>query len=232
MGELGLGHLEREQGDRLAVLDGGVLGDVGGEGRLAHRWAGGQHDQVPVLEAAGEVVDVGEAGGRAREADVRARELLELVDLLVEDGLDRAHLGHAALVADLEQRRLGALDQLARLAAVGQHLGLDLAGRLEDAPHQGVVADDAGVIEHGADRGDHRRQRVDVGLAAGLVEHSLAAQVVADRERVDRLGIRLLLEADHRLEDVLVAGAVEVVGAQPDLEQHPVERLLGEQDRA
>ena len=56
------------------------------------------------------------------------RELLELVDLVVEDRLERAHLGRAAVVADLEQHRLGALDQLARLAAVGGHVVLDLAG--------------------------------------------------------------------------------------------------------
>ena len=112
-----------------------------------------------------------------------------------------AHLGHAALVADLEQRRLGALDQLARLAAVGEHLGLDLARGVEDAAHQRVVADDAGVVEDGADGGHDGRQRVDVGLAAGLLELALAAQVVADGERVDGLGLRLLLEADHRPED-------------------------------
>ena len=52
-------------------------------------------------------------------------ELLELVDLLVEDRLDRAHLGAAAVVTDLEQLRLGPLDQLARLAAVGEHLALN-----------------------------------------------------------------------------------------------------------
>src|SRR5205085_9261975 len=35
MGELGLGHLEREQGDREPVLHRRVLGDVRGERRLA-----------------------------------------------------------------------------------------------------------------------------------------------------------------------------------------------------
>ena len=69
--------------------------------------------------------------GGARQADVAARELLELVDLLVEDGLDRPHLGHAAVVADLEEDRLGALDQLARLAAVAGDVVLDLAGGLD-----------------------------------------------------------------------------------------------------
>ena len=81
-----------------------------------------------------------------------ARELLELVDLLVEDRLDRAHLGHAAVVADLEEGGLGPLDQLARLAAVGEDVVLDLARGREHAAQQRVVLDDAGVVEDGARR--------------------------------------------------------------------------------
>jgi hypothetical protein len=149
----------------------------------------------------------------------------------VEDVLDRPHLGEAALVADLEQLRLGALDQLAGVAAVGQDLRLDPPGRVEDAAHQRVVADDAGVVEDRAHRRDDGRERVDIGLATGRLQLAVAAQVVADRQRIDRLGLRLLLQADHRPEDELVARAVEVVGPQPDLEQDAVECLLGEQDR-
>ena len=138
----------------------------------------------------------------------------------------------AGVVADLEERLLGALDQLPGLAAVGQHLGLDLAGGGEDPAHQRVVAHDAGVVQDRAHRGHDRGQRVHVGLAARLLELALAAQVVADGERVHGLGLRLLLEADHRPEDPRVARAVEVTGLQPDLEQHSVQRLLGEQDGA
>ena len=46
LGQLGLGHLEREQRHRLAVLDGGVLGDVADQRALAHRRARGDDDQV------------------------------------------------------------------------------------------------------------------------------------------------------------------------------------------
>src|SRR5918992_470350 len=232
MGELGLGHLEREQGGGPAVVDGGILHNVGGQRRFAHRWPCRQHDQVARLESARQLVDVGEARGGAGQADALSRELLELVDLLVEDVLDRPHLGEAALVADLEELRLGSLDQVARLAAVGEHLGLDPAGRVEDAAHQRVVADDSGVVEDRSHSGDDRWQRVDVGVASGRLQLAVAAQVVADGQRVDRLGLGLLLQADHRPEDELVARAVEVVGPQPDLEQHAVKRLLGEQDRA
>ena len=42
LSELDLGHLQREEGDGLAALDGDVLGDVGDQRRLSHRRAGGE----------------------------------------------------------------------------------------------------------------------------------------------------------------------------------------------
>ena len=77
------------------------------------------------------------------------------------------------VVADLEQHRLGALDQLARLAAVGGHVVLDLARGLQHPPQQRVLLDDPRVVEDRADGGHHRRQRVEVRLAAGLLELAL-----------------------------------------------------------
>src|ERR687897_567653 len=81
----------------------------------------------------------------AWEADVAPRQLLELVDLLVEDGLDRLHLRRAAVVADPEQHALRPLDQLPRLATVGEHVVLELPRGAEHAAQQGVLLDDARV---------------------------------------------------------------------------------------
>ncbi len=158
--ELRLRHLEREQRHRLAMPDGGVLGDVGGEARLAHRRPGGEYDQVPWLEAAREVVEVGEARRRAGEADVPLRQLLELVDLLVEEVVQPAHLTAAVLVPDAEETRLEALDQLPRIAAVRHDIVLDLAARAEDAAQDRVVLDDPRVVQDVADGRHDRGQRV------------------------------------------------------------------------
>jgi hypothetical protein len=73
---------------------------------------------------------------------------------------------------------------------------------------------------------------VDVRGAARVLQVALLGELLADREDVDRLGVRLLLQADHRLEDQAVALAVEVLGPELDVDQQRVERLLGEQDRA
>ena len=56
--ELLLAHLEAEDADALALLDGGVLGDVEREARLADRRPGREDDQVALLEAGRERVEV------------------------------------------------------------------------------------------------------------------------------------------------------------------------------
>ena len=64
LSQLGLRHLEREQGDRAWLLlwvsgaEHRVLGDVRDQRRLSHRGAGGDHDQVAWLEAPGHLVEV------------------------------------------------------------------------------------------------------------------------------------------------------------------------------
>ena len=69
----------------MLVLHRHVFGDVGDQGALAHRRAGGDDDQVAGLEAAGDRVDVAEAGGGAGHLGLAGGELLEPVDLVVED---------------------------------------------------------------------------------------------------------------------------------------------------
>ena len=56
--ELLLAHLEAEDADALALLDGGVLGDVEREARLADRRPGREDDEVALLEAGRQRVEV------------------------------------------------------------------------------------------------------------------------------------------------------------------------------
>ena len=67
---------------------------------------------------------------------------------------------------------------------------------------------------------------MDVVLATGALE--LAGAQLLETVSASSLGRRLLLEPDHRAEDQLVPRPVEVIRPQTDLEEHPVERLLGE----
>src|SRR3712207_136604 len=138
------------------------------------------------------------------------REAVELVELVVEDLLDRAEVLLAVVVGDLEHRPLGLRDEVARRPARLADARPDLVRRGEQPAHERVLAHDPRVVAPVARRGDAGRQRVDGRLAAGLVERAPGAQVLADREDVDRLA--RVVEVEHRLVDELVAAAVEVVG--------------------
>ena len=74
--------------------------------------------EVAGLEAAGDLVEVREARRRAGERLALGRELLPLVDLVVQDVADLAEVLLAVVVGDLEHRALGPLDELARLRLV------------------------------------------------------------------------------------------------------------------
>ena len=87
---------------------------------LAHRRARGDHDQVPRLKPAGHLVEVLEAGRRAGQRGLRDRQLVQLVELLVQQRVDRAEVLLAVVVGDLEHRLLGLLDELARRRRAGR----------------------------------------------------------------------------------------------------------------
>src|SRR5689334_5026295 len=229
LGELGLGHLEAEQGNRaaLVLLEGDVLGDVGHQGGFAHGRARRDDDQVAGLKAAGDRVEVGEAGWGAGQRAALGRELLPLGDLDVQDLADLAEVLRAVVVGDLEDGALGALDDLARWRLVAVHAGLDLVGGGEQAAQERALADDLRVLAQVADSGDGGRERVDLGLAAGRIEAAARAQVLGDREDVDRLARGE--EREHRLVDLAMALAVEVLGLQPLLDDERVVRAIGEQ---
>ena len=151
--ELRLGHLEAEQRHRAPVVlvQRDVLGHVRDERGFAHRGARRDDDQVAGLEAAGDGVEVGEAGRGAGERAALGGELLPLADLGVQDLADQAEVLLAVVVGDLEDGALGPFDELARRRLVAVDAGLDLVGGGEQAAQQRAVADDLRVLAQVAD---------------------------------------------------------------------------------
>ena len=198
VGELRLRHLEREEGDRPLRLPGDVLGDVADEARLAHRRAGREDDQVAGLKAAGDLVELLEAGRRAGHLRLAAGELVELVELDVEDLLERAEVPGLLGAGDVEQQHLGLLDEVLGLALATLDRLLDPLGGAEQPPQHRVLLDDLGVVAGVA--GDRRRrgERVDGVLAADLLELALAAQELGDGQRVDGLGALVEIDGSPR----------------------------------
>ncbi len=214
--ELRLGHLQAEQGDRLGALgvQRDVLGDVRDQRRLAHRRARREDDQVARLEAAGDLVEVGEARRRARHRDALARELLPLADLVVEDLADLPEVLLAVVVRDLEHRLLGVLDELARRRRRGRGPTAWISYVVGSSRRsKRVLADDrrrSGAAPPTAGTAAASESISPRPPAASSLPRARRCSV--DGDHVDRLG--LVVEVEHRLEDQAVALAVEVLGAQ------------------
>ncbi len=196
---------------------------------FSHRRPPGEHDQVAVLKAAGDLVEVAEAGGRARDASLAGRQRLELVDLVGEDGADLAEVRGLLLVGDAEQQALGRLDHLEGLAvAVGDRL-LDRLRRRIQPPHQRVLLDDRGVVLGAAGRRDLGGEAGDHVLAADLLELAVLLERLGHGQHVDRVGV--LVQADDRLVDRAVAVAVEVLGLEANVQQHRLDGGLRDHHR-
>ena len=224
LGEFGVRHLEREEGDRAAFLDRHVLGDVGDETRLAHARPRGEDDQVAGLKAAGDLVEVGKPGGRSSDVGLAARELLEAVDLPREDVLEHVEVLGLLLVGDLEEQLLRPLGELIRLALAVVDRALDLVRGREQTAQQRVLLDDPRVVLGVAGDRNGRGEVGDRLAATGGLEVARLAEKLRDRERVDRLAA--LVQRLDRAEDQPVAVAVEVLLSEADVEDDRVHRHL------
>jgi len=213
-----------------------VGGDVEGERRLAHARPGGEHDQVGLLEAGGELVELAEAAAGTGEIAALGAQLGEAVERLLEQGLHVLEVAGDALVGDPEHDLLGPVYQLGRLADALVAKRGDLGAGPDEAAVGGGVADDLGVMARVCHRRHGRRQGVHDRLAADLVEQAAVGEGVGERDRVDVLAPPVHLQ--DRLVDRRVRAAVEVARLQElrddrdgvaGHEHGPEHRLLGVQ---
>ena len=168
--ELLLAHLEAEHADRLLLADRGVLGDVEREARLADGRAGRDDDQVALLEAGRQLVQVQEARRDAAQLAAVGVEVVEPVVGGVEELLELAEAGGDPPVRDREQLRLGAVDRLLDLGRVLVADAGDLAGGADQVPEDRLALDDPRVLD-GVDGGRRLvRELREVGPAADLLE--------------------------------------------------------------
>ena len=230
-------HLQAEDGDRvlaaagLVALGGHVVRDVEREARLADAGAGGEHDEVGLLEAAGEVVDALEPGGDAGDAAVAVQggEVLEVAD---QHLLDVLELAEAALLLDGEHLLLAAVEQVGGIAGVLiAELG-DLVAHADERAQHALLAHDAGVVARVGRRRHELGQRVHELAPPGALEHALALELGADGDHVDLFAA--LEQREHAAVDEPVGVAVEVVGGEQlgdrrdrvGIDQHGAEHRL------
>ena len=211
-GELLGRHFEREEAHHravervLRVLAGPVglrhvIGDVGGERRLAHGGAPGDDDEVRRLQSAHAMVEIGEAGGETRQAAVAPIGIGGHVDGVGQRGGEglEARAVFAGL-GQLVKLLLGVLD-LGRRRRVDRRIEGGVDHRLADLNElaaDGEVVDGAAVILGIDDGGGVGRQPPEILRDGKLARRRVGLEEGLERDRggalaaQDQLGRRLV----------------------------------------
>ena len=174
------------------------------------------------------LVELLEAG---RKAGDRLASVGRLVDLLKgpHDHVLHVLVGIArALFGDREDRRLGFVEELFERPIVTVAAGDDLVARADQSADDLLLADDPGVRLDVRDARDRVAQRKQILIAPNGCELSAVHQRFTQGDVVDRLAPAK--ELSHRLEDLAVCLAVEVLGGQ--LLENDVDRVVLEQNAA
>jgi hypothetical protein len=212
------------------------MAEVERQRRLSEGGARRDDDELPGVEAVGEVVEVGEPGGDTGHVAVFARRGLDLVGGRGErDGERNVVFGLDVAVHGVDLG-LGVVHEVHDLALAGvAHLHDARAGFDETTQH-GLLGDDVGVVAGVRRGGNEARECVQVFRAARAAQLADLGELVGDGDDVGGLAVRI--EGEHGVEDDLVLGDVEV-GAAHDLDdvghsvfaqQHSTEcALLGQQ---
>ena len=133
-----------------------------------------------------------------------------------------------ALLGEVEDDLLGAVDELGRLADPLAAEPRDLLPGLDERPEGRRLLDDLRIVVDVGRRRHERRELGDAGAAPDLLDLAALLQLVRERDRVDGLALRP--EREHRAVDRPVRPTVEVGGVE-DLRDGPDGRL-GEEHRA
>ena len=207
------GHLQREQrrghGGRSRLVDGDVANEVGHERGLADAGPRRHDDEVALLEAGEELVQVAETAGDPAVRRLALVDVLELLHGLVDERTDQDDL---VLLVPAGHR----VDEL--LGPIGDTLGIlgslvgdrhDLGGGVDQPAEQSQLVHDLGVVARRRRRRDLLHELVDAERAADVLEGAPALELLHGRDLVR--GLAAAVEVDQRLEDDPMGGSVEVI---------------------
>ena len=181
-----LRHFQREDADHFAVEDGGVLGDVHGQRGFAHRGTRGDDDQVGGLKAAGHLVELGVVGGEAGDLLAAGVEFVERAEGVLDDRRDVDEALAEAVLGELEDALLGAVDDLFGFVGVVDGFGDGVLRDVDEAAQQRLVAHDADVVLDGGPVGNAVDERRQIGDSADGFDLFAAVEFLGERDHVDR----------------------------------------------
>ena len=186
--------------------------DVQGEGGLAHAGAGGQQDQVGFVQTGDGRVHVGQAGGQAGDRLFAGGQLVEALVHVEDDAGDVLQALGGAALPDGVDALLGGLQHLAGGAGALLDHGGQVSRGLGDAPQQGLVLDDGGILLYVGRRRRDLHQLENIVAGGVFVIYPVQAHVLQHRHRVDGLG-----EIEHGIDgliDLPVLPQIEVLAFQ------------------
>ena len=117
-------------------------------------------------------------------------------------------LARDPLLREVEDDRLGAVDELDRLAGPVEAEPRDVGARADQPAQRRHLVDDARVVRRVRGRRHEGRELVHALGAARRLERLRPVELVDDGDRID--GLALGVEREDRLVDLAVALAVEV----------------------
>ncbi len=173
-------HFHAEDGARLVRAERGVLGDVDGQRGLAHGRPARNDDQVAGLQTRGHFIEFLESGCDAGHLAVGVIQLVDAIDHVRQNALDRSESDFAARTAlgDFEHRALGFIDDFARFAPFRlERRADDEIARGDELAQHRALAHDVRIGANVGGGGRIARQRSQVGQAANLIQKPVALQM-------------------------------------------------------
>ena len=183
--KLHVAHLKREHSHGHLERDGHIAGHREHEGRLTHRGAGGDDDEVGVLPAGRDLVQVGKAGGQSAEALLPVGCPLKQLARLLDDGVDLHGLVADVLLRDAEKLALGLLHELFDLDRFVVGLALDLARVADQFAGQVLLGHDLRVALEVSRAAHVLGQLGDVERSADCLQVAVFLQLFGDGQHVD-----------------------------------------------
>ena len=158
------------------------------------------------------LVEVDVPGGDASHLTTALRELLDPQELLIHHFGERRPVRALPLLGDLEDGRLGEVEELRQILLSTEGLVSDLPSAEDQAPGGGTLANNLGVVLEVLGARHVVRQRADVRQPAHLLRSTRARDALHHGQHLCRL--TLLRHPEHEREQLLMRLAVEVVGGQ------------------